>query len=183
MSKLKLKESLYVLEQDQYHYLVIFTSTRRVKKFKVDSLTKKIIDFSRNPFEESLLVESLPKFSETQIKSCIDSLKEYGIIRELSEEPFNKKQENQIKFLDELTSSREESLDIQHKIENTLFSVFGVGGIGTWIVNGLNQLGVKKIRICDPDKVEDTNLNRQLFFDSRDMGNIRLMLLKKNYMI
>lgn len=41
MTKFRIKESLYILENSQDIYSVIFTGTRRIKKFKVDNLVKK----------------------------------------------------------------------------------------------------------------------------------------------
>jgi len=38
-------------------------------------------------------------------------------------------------FLDELTDSREETLELQKRIKNSKIAVFWVGGIGTWIVS------------------------------------------------
>ena len=41
--KLKLNDSIYILKESDDIYQVIFTGTRRMKKFRVDSLVKEII--------------------------------------------------------------------------------------------------------------------------------------------
>ena len=41
--KLKLKDSIYILKESEEIYDVIFTGTRKTKKFRVDSLVKKLI--------------------------------------------------------------------------------------------------------------------------------------------
>ncbi len=39
-------------------------------------------------------------------------------------------------------------------------------------------MGIGRIKIVDPDKVEESNLNRQLFFDSRDIGKYKVDIIK-----
>lgn len=112
-------------------------------------------------------VETLP------LQRCLEALKEEGIIRTYNgkvEERFAR----QVSFIDELTSSWDETLRLQKKLRDSTVSVFGIGGIGTWITNGLYQIGIGKLRITDPDYVEESNLNRQLFFDSKDIGRLKV---------
>lgn len=178
--KLKIKDSLYVLRDSEDHYVFISTATRRVKKFRVDSLVKDII---RNLDSEVLESELIQKLSVTyeleNINLCLQALEKEGIIRRYEEDLKKRKYHRQLLFLDELTDSREETLELQRRIENSRIAVFGVGGIGTWVVNGLYQIGVGEIRISDPDVVDETNLNRQLFFDTEDVGRYKVDVLKE----
>jgi molybdopterin/thiamine biosynthesis adenylyltransferase len=179
---LKLNESIYILKESDDLYQIIFTATRKIKRFKVDSLVKKVIGFLNEEKEEDKVLENFSeKYPKDQILSCVNSLKSEGIIKEyldtLDNEPFSK----QMLFLDELTNSREKTLELQRKIENSNFDVFGIGGIGTWVVNGLYQIGVKNIKIIDPDVVNKTNLNRQLFFNSLDIGKYKVDVIKAKF--
>lgn len=49
--------------------------------------------------------------------------------------------------------------------------VFGLGGGGSHVVQQLAHLGIKNFTICDPDKVEDTNLNRLVGATRADAEN------------
>ncbi len=179
MKKLKLKESIYILKNSENIYSAIFTSTRKIKTFKVDNLVKDIIENLKTPKKESELFEQLKKgYSSEDINLCTNSLEKFGIIRKYSSEKFNEKYLKQIQFIDELTGSWEETLKLQNKIENSKIAVFGVGGIGTWIVNGLSQIGVGEIRISDPDKINKSNLNRQLYFNEEDIGKYKVDVIK-----
>ena len=40
--------------------------------------------------------------------------------------------------------------------------VFGVGGVGGFVVEGLVRAGVEQITIVDCDKVSESNINRQI---------------------
>ena len=42
--KIKLKESIYILKESENVYQVIFTATRKIKRFGVDSLVKETIE-------------------------------------------------------------------------------------------------------------------------------------------
>ncbi|MBQ9940610.1 MAG: tRNA threonylcarbamoyladenosine dehydratase [Clostridia bacterium] len=48
------------------------------------------------------------------------------------------------------------------KLQNSHVAVFGVGGVGSAVVEALARGGVGKISIIDGDKVSVTNINRQL---------------------
>ena len=178
-SKIKIKDSLYILRDAGENYIFISTATRRVKKFQVDSLVKDVLKSLESEMLKRELVEKLSSnYKIKDINLCLQALEKEGIIRTYNLD-LEERYHRQLLFLDELTNSREETLEIQKKIENSKIAVFGVGGIGTWIVNGLYQIGVGEIRIIDPDKVDETNLNRQLFFDSGDVGSYKVDVLKE----
>ena len=49
------------------------------------------------------------------------------------------------------------------KIKNKKVAVFGLGGVGSYVVEALVRNGVGEIVLIDYDKVDVTNLNRQLY--------------------
>ena len=178
--KLKIKDSLYILRDSEDNYVFVSTATRRVKKFQVDSLVKDVIcSLDSESSEQDLVGKLSSNYNVKDINLCLQALEKEGIVRRYEEDLDNGKYHKQLLFLDELTDSRKETLELQRRIENSKVAVFGVGGIGTWIVNGLHQIGVGEIRIIDTDKVEETNLNRQLFFDSGDIGKYKVDVLKQ----
>ena len=48
------------------------------------------------------------------------------------------------------------------KLKNSKVAVFGIGGVGSYIVEALARLGVGEIWLFDKDIVDETNINRQL---------------------
>lgn len=179
-NRLKLKDSLYILRDAEDNYIFISTATRRIKKFQVDPLVKEVIASLDSEQTEQDLIERLSsKYRLQDINSCLNALEKEGIVRKYEFDLEKGRHYKQLLFLDELTDSREETLELQKRIENSKVAVFGVGGIGTWIVNGLYQIGVGEIRITDPDVVEESNFNRQLFFDSGDVGKYKVDVVKE----
>ena len=178
--KLKIKDSLYILKDSDDNYVFISTATRRVKKFQVDSLVREVINSLDSECSESDLIERLSsRYNDCDVNLCLRALEREGIVRKYEEDLEEGRYHRQLLFLDELTDSRKETLELQKRIENSKVAVFGVGGIGTWIVNGLYQIGVGEIRIVDPDVVDESNLNRQLFFNSGDLGRYKVDVIKE----
>ena len=177
--KVKLKESIYILKESEDAYQVIFTGTRKIKKFKVDDLVKRIINELKVEQEVNSLISKLSAdYNVQKINACLKSLEYYGIVRNYDIND-DERHSKQLLFIDELTNSWEETIDLHKRIQNSIISVFGVGGIGTWIVNGLYQIGVGEIRITDPDKVEKSNLGRQLYFTEEDIGKLKVEVIKE----
>ena len=68
----------------------------------------------------------------------------------------------------------------QKKIFNAKVLVVGAGGIGCPLLLYLANSGVGHIGIIDNDKVEISNLNRQILFTKKDLGFLKVDLVKKS---
>ena len=68
----------------------------------------------------------------------------------------------------------------QEKLNNASVLVIGVGGLGSSVIQYLSAAGVGKIGIVDYDKVELSNLNRQLIYKESDLGKSKVEIAK-NY--
>lgn len=58
----------------------------------------------------------------------------------------------------------------QEKLRRAKVLVAGVGGLGCPVALNLVLAGIGHVRICDSDKVDITNLNRQFLHFERDLG-------------
>ncbi len=56
------------------------------------------------------------------------------------------------------------------KLQNSNVIVFGLGGVGSYAVEGLVRSGIQNICIVDKDIVDITNINRQLVADTETIG-------------
>lgn len=59
---------------------------------------------------------------------------------------------------------------VQHKLESAHITVVGTGGLGSPVLYYLAAAGVGKLRLIDGDKVDISNLNRQILFAEGDIG-------------
>ena len=70
------------------------------------------------------------------------------------------------------------SFDDQEKLRTTPIAIFGVGGLGSPLVEQLVRSGCEKILICDNDKFVLSNLNRQNCFLS-DIGKFKVDVIEE----
>ena len=57
--------------------------------------------------------------------------------------------------------------------------VFGVGGVGSWCAECLVRTGVGHLTIVDFDRVSVTNVNRQLMATSKNVGEVKVNVLRE----
>lgn len=61
-------------------------------------------------------------------------------------------------------------------------AVFGIGGVGSYVVEALARAGVGSLTLVDHDEVSLTNLNRQLVALRSTMGKKKVMVAKERIM-
>ena len=66
------------------------------------------------------------------------------------------------------------------KLKNKHVLLCGVGGVGSFVAEALCRSGLGKLSIVDYDKVEPSNLNRQLMTNKNNIGQIKVEVLKKH---
>jgi tRNA A37 threonylcarbamoyladenosine dehydratase len=64
------------------------------------------------------------------------------------------------------------------KLEQSKIAIFGIGGVGSFAVEGLVRSGVGKFVLIDDDAVCLTNLNRQLHATRKTIGQPKVEVMK-----
>jgi molybdopterin-synthase adenylyltransferase len=67
----------------------------------------------------------------------------------------------------------------QKKISSAKVLIVGVGGLGCPLVLYLANTGIGNIGLADNDKVDLSNLNRQIIFNNADIGKFKVTQAKK----
>lgn len=78
--------------------------------------------------------------------------------------------------------SRTETLigfDNMNKLKNAKVIVFGVGGVGGYVIEALTRSGFKQIDIVDFDSVSLTNINRQIIALHSTVGKLKIDVMKE----
>ena len=64
--------------------------------------------------------------------------------------------------------------DAMERLSRARVAVFGVGGVGGYVVEALARGGVGALDLIDSDRVSLTNLNRQLLATHRTLGRLKV---------
>ena len=66
----------------------------------------------------------------------------------------------------------------QQKLSQARVLIVGMGGLGCPVSLYLTGAGIGSISICDPDRVDKTNLQRQILYETADCGNLKVACAK-----
>ncbi len=72
---------------------------------------------------------------------------------------------------------REKLLIGEEKLQNLnkkTVAIFGLGGVGSYVVEGLARSGIGNFVIVDGDKVDVTNINRQIIATTKTVGRLKV---------
>lgn len=172
----KIKESVEILKRNE-EYIAIFHTEKIKKRLNLSNQAQTIM---HKLIEGTYKEEEVCSEKENIDNIIIQQFKQIGILNRKEHDFPHKKYLEQVRYLEDIGLSRPESYKAQEKLMNTDVTVLGAGGIGSWIINGLNQIGVENITVIDPDIVETQNLNRQLY-SVEDVGEYKIDSIKQKY--
>ena len=66
-----------------------------------------------------------------------------------------------------------------NRIQDKVIAVFGLGGVGGTALEALARTGFQHFLIVDFDRVDITNLNRQILYTSKDVGRNKVEAAKE----
>lgn len=64
------------------------------------------------------------------------------------------------------------------RIQNTKIMVIGLGGVGGTALSSLYRSGFRHFVLVDNDKVDASNLNRQIMYEANDIGKLKTDVCK-----
>jgi molybdopterin/thiamine biosynthesis adenylyltransferase len=176
---LKIRDSIEVYEDNEGNYIFFFVGSRQYKKFSVDYLIKDLISIlSKEECERESIISKLSEvYNPNKIDLALEALQGQKIITSYNKKDIESTQEKQFFFVDEFTRDYEETYNVMEGLKRKTISIFGLGGIGSWMANGMAQMGIGKLIISDPDTINESNLNRQLFYTLEDVGRFKSEVL------
>lgn len=65
------------------------------------------------------------------------------------------------------------------KLNKSKVAIFGIGGVGSFVVEGLVRAGVENFILVDDDKICLTNLNRQIIATRKTVGKYKVEVAKE----
>ena len=111
----------------------------------------------------------------------ISNLQEYLAAEQEARTTFRNKNEMEvIKMLNQF--SRTELLigkEGIEKLQGAKIAIFGLGGVGSFVAEGLVRAGVENFVLIDDDKICLTNLNRQIIATRKTIGKYKVEVMKE----
>ncbi len=69
--------------------------------------------------------------------------------------------------------------DAIEKLRNSKVAVYGIGGVGSFVVEGLTRAGIGNLILVDNDVIEISNLNRQIHATHKNIGKRKIDEMKQ----
>lgn len=182
---LRLKKNIYLFKENKY--IVFQKSLREGYKLKNDCMLMAFLELIENNHNWNSLVKEIhskTNWNEKKIGKFINHLIDFKLIEFYDENVIyknDKKYLNQVLFMDSIfpVSDYSEVLNINSSIQYKHIALIGIGGIGTQIIQSLTYFGIKDITIVDGDLVEESNLNRQIYYNEKDVGKFKVDVLEE----
>lgn len=127
-----------------------------------------------------------PKYSKKDVREAIDSISKDGFIEDVNLigsdilTPYElERYHRNINFFSSFSTLSDNKFLAQKKICNAKIGIIGLGGLGSHIVYDLAGLGFGTIKAVEFDKVDISNLNRQILYNFEDIGKSKAKLAQK----
>lgn len=65
------------------------------------------------------------------------------------------------------------------KLQNAKVAIFGIGGVGSYVMEGLARAGVGSFILVDKDEVDESNINRQIIATHKTIGLPKVEVAKQ----
>lgn len=182
--KPKIRPSVSVVKLNNNIIEFFLCNTRKSFKIKVkdSNIAKIIVDLDgTKTLEELKLFYNMEEETYHQFCNLIKELEKRHVIVDEIGQIVNDYDEYRrpIHLLEDYATSREELKYAWNNIRNSKVVIVGLGAVGTWIALTLAQSGVKNFIIIDGDKVESSNLHRQLGYYECNIGEYKVDALEK----
>ena len=121
--------------------------------------------------------ELIEEFGTDEVNDLLAQFEELGVVEDASDddlvpERVFKRFDRQLRYFADITTGPPAS-QCQKRLEDARIAVLGVGGLGGWSALNLACVGIGEMLLLDFDRVELSNLNRQVLFSEADVGRLK----------
>jgi bacteriocin biosynthesis cyclodehydratase domain-containing protein len=128
---------------------------------------------------EHTLEQLHEKFGEEEVGDLISQLQELEVVEDAADDDLVPSDElarfdRQLRYFSDIGPVGLTPSECQGRLRDAKVAVLGVGGLGGWAAWALACCGVGEMWLIDGDRVEVSNLNRQIFYTEADLGLLKV---------
>jgi len=155
-------------------YLLRASTTRDIHIEQPGVEGRELIDAIDGTHTRAELIE---RFGEKEVLELLAQFEELGVVEDASDDerinPATRERlDRQLRYFSDVTAGPTPS-EAQGRLEEARIAVLGVGGLGGWVALNLACVGIGEMLLIDFDKVELSNLNRQVLYGEADIGRFK----------
>ena len=126
-----------------------------------------------------LLLELEERFGRREVGDTISQLQELEAIEDAADDdriPLSERDrfDRQLRYFSDVGSAALTPSQCQARLREARVAVLGVGGLGGYSALALASSGVGEMWLIDGDRVEVSNLNRQVLYTEADIGLLKV---------
>jgi bacteriocin biosynthesis cyclodehydratase domain-containing protein len=127
---------------------------------------------------ERTVEELRAEFGTKEVDDLIVQLQELEVVEDAADDELLSPGElerfdRQLRYFSDIGGEVTPS-ECQRRLREAKVAVLGVGGLGGWAAWALACCGVGEMRLIDGDRVEVSNLNRQILYTEADIGLLKV---------
>jgi bacteriocin biosynthesis cyclodehydratase domain-containing protein len=125
------------------------------------------------------LAELQAEFGEEAVGDTISQMQELDVIEDAADDDLIESAElarfdRQIRYFSDIGRGELVPSECQRRLHEAKVAVLGVGGLGGWAAMALATIGIGEMWMIDGDRVEISNLNRQILYTEADLGLLKV---------
>jgi bacteriocin biosynthesis cyclodehydratase domain-containing protein len=128
---------------------------------------------------ERTLEELRDEFGREEVDDLIAQLQELEVVEDAADDELLPVDElarfdRQLRYFSDVGPPGLTPSECQRRLREAKVAVLGVGGLGGWSAWALACTGVGEMWLIDGDRVEISNLNRQILYTEADLGELKV---------
>jgi molybdopterin/thiamine biosynthesis adenylyltransferase len=129
------------------------------------------------------LSAGFPEVTADEVASAVDQFDQAGFLLNAAATPDGiladvelRRWERNINFFGSFVHLADNRYSLQRRLRDCRVTLLGLGGLGTHVLLDMAAMGIGHVRAVEFDRVELSNLNRQILYRESDVGREKLHL-------